>query len=400
MRDLIKLLAACLYVTIIVTGCKNSSVSNDEPPNYWVGKIHTGTEDIPFRFFLTDTSLTLVNTEESILLSKTSSKGDTSNWSFPQYSGELVIYGRQRDSLWGVWNNAALPNEQFTFHAIGAAQPSEELLSVEHNRYYNVFFNDGVKAFGAFNFSDSVSTGTFLTETGDYRYLQGKRDGDHFWLSTFDGDHLYLAEGELTDTSIVNGKFYSRHKKPVLWNGIASEKSHLAHPDSLTQLKPSDEPIQFTVLNFQGKPVIFDSTAFRGNVTIVSLFGSWCPNCHDELRFHRDLHTDLNHPNLQFVPVAFERQEEVADAEKAVKRVFDALEISFDPYYGGKASKSEAGKTFPMLDKVRAFPTSLVIDKNGVVRKIHTGFSGPGTGQFYDQHKTETTRLLKKLLKE
>lgn len=400
MRHLFQGLVACFCLTVLCTGCTDSTAPDTEASHYWQGEIHTGSEDIPFRFLLTDSSLTLVNAEESIVLTKSSTNGDSTHWSFPQYSGELVIYGRQRDSLWGAWNNAGLPNEKFTFYAKGATQPGEELLSAEHNRYYNVFFNDGVKAFGAFNFSDSISTGTFLTETGDYRYLQGKRDGDHFWLSTFDGDHLYLAEGELTGTGIVNGKFYSRHKKPILWTGLESDKSHLAHPDSLTRLNSPEDPVQFTVLNFQGEPVVFDTADFRGNVTVVSLFGSWCPNCHDELRFHRDLSAELNHPNLHFIPVAFERQEAVAEAETAVKLVFASIAIPFVPYYGGEASKSEAGKTFPILDKVRAFPTSLIIDKNGVVRKIHTGFSGPGTGQFYVQHKSETTELLKQLLQE
>lgn len=400
MRKSLEVLAVCFCTMVFTAGCDDISESDTDLQRYWVGQMNTGSVDIPFRFTLTDTTLTLVNGEEKIALVKKPSEGDTLRWTFPQYLGEMAIHGLRNDSLWGVWTNSTLPNNQFTFHANAVAKPSDWLISTDHNRFYNVFFNSGVKAFGAFNFSDSASTGTFLTETGDYRYLQGQIDRGHFWLSTFDGDHLYLANGELSDTGIVNGKFFSRHKKPILWTGIESKKNHLAHPDSLTTLKAPKDQFEFSVLSFQGERIVFDETDFDGNVTIVSLFGSWCPNCHDELRFHRDLFNELNHPNLQLIPVAFEPQESLSEAGKAVKRVFKVFDIHSEPYYGGGASKSEAAEVFPMLDEVRAFPTSIVIDKNGTVRKIHTGFSGPGTGSFYEQHKTETTSLLIELLGE
>jgi len=36
-------------------------------------------------------------------------------------------------------------------------------------------------------------TGTFLTTTGDYRYLDGIVTGDSLKLSTFDGAHAYAS---------------------------------------------------------------------------------------------------------------------------------------------------------------------------------------------------------------
>lgn len=400
MRRFLKVLVACFCTLVFAGGCEDIPEYDSDLQGYWVGQMNTGTGDIPFRFVLTDTSLILVNGEEKVLLTKKSATGDTLRWAFPHYSGEMAIHGLQKDSLWGAWNNSSLPNNQFTFHAIAAPKPSDDLVSTEYSSFYNVFFNNGVKAFGTFNFSDSISTGTFLTETGDYRFLQGQMDNGNFWLSTFDGDHLYLAEGTLRDSGIVTGKFFSRNKEPIPWTGIESAKNHLGHPDSLTTLTASRDQFEFSVLNFQGERVIFDATDFHDNVTIVSLFGSWCPNCHDELRFHRDLLNELDHTNLQFIPVAFERDKNITEANKAVKRVFKAFDILSEPYYGGTASKSEAVKVFPMLDQVRAFPTTIVIDKNGKVRKIHTGFSGPGTGSFYENHKTETTSLLRELLRE
>jgi hypothetical protein len=41
-----------------------------------------------------------------------------------------------------------------------------------------------------------------------------------------------------------------------------------------------------------------------------------------------------------------------------------------------------------------SFPTTIIIDKKGIVRRIHTGFSGPGTGQEYINYKIATEKLL------
>ena len=53
-----------------------------------------------------------------------------------------------------------------------------------------------------------------------------------------------------------------------------------------------------------------------------------------------------------------------------------------------------------MLNKVMGFPTTIIIDKKGVVRKIHTGFSGPGTGVYYEKYIAGFENFINKLIKE
>ncbi|MFT7308984.1 MAG: hypothetical protein ACI964_001568 [Spirosomataceae bacterium] len=66
----------------------------------------------------------------------------------------------------------------------------------------------------------------------------------------------------------------------------------------------------------------------------------------------------------------------------------------------GINDKTEAAKSLPMLDHILSFPTLITIDKKGKVREIHTGFSGPGTGAYYDKFVTDYNRLIEKLLNE
>ena len=63
---------------------------------------------------------------------------------------------------------------------------------------------DTTPSIGVFNqIGDSV-TGTFLTPTGDYRYLEGNVANGKLQLSTFDGNHAYLFSAtKQADGSLV-----------------------------------------------------------------------------------------------------------------------------------------------------------------------------------------------------
>ncbi|MEO1319467.1 MAG: hypothetical protein AAFV30_02670, partial [Pseudomonadota bacterium] len=75
----------------------------------------------------------------------------------------------------------------------------------------------------------------------------------------------------------------------------------------------------------------------------------------------------------------------------------------------GKAStRSSAGSVsaalvlseIPALDRVLAFPTTIFIARDGSVREIHTGFSGPGTGEHYERLKKRIYSLVDTLVDE
>jgi hypothetical protein len=54
----------------------------------------------------------------------------------------------------------------------------------------------------------------------------------------------------------------------------------------------------------------------------------------------------------------------------------------------------------PEVENFSGYPTTLFIDKKGNVRKIHTGFTGPATGLFYEDFKKEFNVLIDSLLAE
>jgi hypothetical protein len=52
------------------------------------------------------------------------------------------------------------------------------------------------------------------------------------------------------------------------------------------------------------------------------------------------------------------------------------------------------------LSHFLAFPTTIFLDKKGNVRKIYTGFSGPGTGQYCQEKIDGFNKAVDKLLKK
>ena len=65
-------------------------------------------------------------------------------------------------------------------------------------------------AVGEFTQSQDIVTGTFLTDTGDHRFLAGQVQGDELYLSTFDGAHVFLYKAKFSRRrSSLAGDFWS-----------------------------------------------------------------------------------------------------------------------------------------------------------------------------------------------
>ena len=68
--------------------------------------------------------------------------------------------------------------------------------------------------------------------------------------------------------------------------------------------------------------------------------------------------------------------------------------------YAGPRGHESLQSVLYNLDGHMAYPTTLFIDRKGVIRKVETGFSGPGTGQHYTEFCDETLKFLDTLLEE
>ena len=74
--------------------------------------------------------------------------------------------------------------------------------------------------------------------------------------------------------------------------------------------------------------------------------------------------------------------------------------MDYDILITQQTGKEKAGEVLSALNKITAFPTTLFLNKQHQVVKIHTGFSGPATGKDYEVFKQNTESFIKNLLKE
>jgi peroxiredoxin len=256
------------------------------------------------------------------------------------------------------------------------------------------------KDVGEFTQSQDVVTGTILTDTGDHRYLAGQVHGDELYLSTFDGAHVFLYKAKIGADGALAGDFWSGmayHAKLA-----ASRDANASLPDaySLTTLRAGSKRFDFAFPDLAGNVVSAKDPRFQNKVVVIALAGSWCPNCHDEAAFLEPLYQEYRAKGVEVVSLMFEHFGDFPHAVAATERFRQHYGIEYTTLIAGISDKDEAGKKLPMLDRVYAFPTTIFIDKKGMVRKIHTGFSGPATGDHYTQFAAEVKATLDQLLAE
>jgi thiol-disulfide isomerase/thioredoxin len=137
---------------------------------------------------------------------------------------------------------------------------------------------------------------------------------------------------------------------------------------------------------------------YRGKVVVVSILGSWCPNCLDEMSFLSPWYKANKERGVEVVGLAFERKTEPAYVQKVLSNLINKHQTTYDILVAGKIGDDK--KVLPEIDGLKSYPTTIFIDKKGNVRKIHTGFNDPATGLFYDEFKSEFNKLVDELLAE
>ncbi len=359
-------------------------------------------------------SVVFTNAEENITASEVSVTADSVFIRMPLFDSEFRCKNHG-DSLKGVWINHArkekniLPftgycNKKTRFE-IKNWTNYEPVVTGKWETDFNPGKEDTYKAIGVFK-QDNVTkgsklTGTFMTETGDYRYLEGVMANNDFYLSCFDGAHAFLFKAKLNnDKKLLTGDFYAGAHGHETWTAKRNDNFKLRNPDSLTFLKPGFTKMDFTFQNLKGKKVSLSDSKYKNKVVIVQLMGTWCPNCMDETKFLAGFYEKYNKKGLEVIGLAFERTDNFNKAVANVKRVKDKYEARYDFLITGKTGAQQASEALPMLNKIMAFPTTVYIDKKGNVRKIYTGFYGPATGDNFYKYVEETTRFVEKLLAE
>ena len=241
--------------------------------------------------------------------------------------------------------------------------------------------------------------GTFLRITGDSRFLQGVVARDSFYLSSFIGSVPVYYRGRFTK----QGKLYGEQvgaRASTAFTGIQNEDASLPDPYGLTYLKNGYSSLSFSFPDARGKPVSLKDPKYTGKVVIVTIGGTWCPNCIDEANFLAPWFDKNRERGVEIISIHYERSTDTAFVRAALQRFRERFHIHYDQLFGGLADKSAVAASLPALNTFLSFPTTIFIDKKGKVAKIHTGYSGPATGKYYTEFVKEFNDEVDALVKE
>lgn len=246
--------------------------------------------------------------------------------------------------------------------------------------------------------ADGSVTGTFLNTTGDYRYLAGSFGGGRLRLSCFDGGHAFLFDATMEPDGTLRGEFWSRDAWHDRWTARRDVDAGLPDAFGLTRASESVRLSDLSFPDLEGNVRSLDDPAFAGRVRLIELFGSWCPNCNDAATFMVELDRRYRDRGLSVIGLAFEMSGDLERDTNQVRLYAARHDARYPIFVGGLSDKGEASTSFPLLDRIRSWPTFVFTNRAGGVEAIYQGYSGPATGEAYEKLRRDFTRTIEELL--
>ena len=378
----------------------------------WRGSFSSDGGEIPFLFELKlkdndSISFTVLNNGEKITSNRIDIIGDSIIIEMPVYESVIIakISGPNFDTLVGSWIKTKYDVEtKIPFKAVAGGKYT--FLSKKNGFGSNVqgkwmakFISDSdsEEAIGTFTQESLEVRGTFLTSTGDYRYLGGILDVDTLLLSCFDGSSSYLFKLHVKDSKEMSGHIYYAGKGS---SQIVATKSDLpVIKEVLPKLIKGKSPLDLTFETFGEKKI--DMKTFAANkVTIIQILGTWCHNCIDETKYLQELNQKYASKGLNIIGLSFERTNIKEKAFDNIRKLKEEYNVTYPLCVAGTTKKESIAEALPFVESIPAFPTGFILNKKGEIVKMHSGFPGPSTKEYYQAYCKEMDILIQSLLAE
>lgn len=390
----------CLFITLATTFYTQAQADN------WNLFIKNDIDEwLPFRISFKDVQgekyLNIKNAEEVIQLKPSRTVNDTTFYHFIDYNAEICFTPSEENILTGYWVN--FEKEPVAKRPIRAElikgnieSTSKETMKLDGRWKTDVILPDrSYDAELVFTHQQGdVIYGTIRTNAGDYRFLEGKVEGNNFYLSNFMGNSIFQITGEWRNDTIF-GVMHTVFRSNI--HTISVQDADFALKDPLTATKIiNDKPFNLDLKDENGKQHIFNDL-IKDKVAIVTIFGTWCPNCIDELNYFKELQQKF--PDLAIVTVAFETSSSEEVRKQRVKGFKQRRNVDMLILVAGTPVPESVFSYFPMIDSFSSYPTSFLLDKNGKIVSTHTGFDGPATGSLFDEYKEHLEGQIRELMK-
>lgn len=386
-----------LFTWIFIAQISFSQRLNSIKGGNWKGELAMNDRlFIPFSIYFSlqnqKVQMEIVNADERLKMTLKSDKDSVIAF-FPDSEAYLKFKLDQNNAeIRGYWVNpnkksvVKIPFNAWQLNEIIEMAPNTSNISGRWKTIFSPNSKEPENAVGLFEQTAGTIKGTFLTETGDYRYLSGTIGTNRFKISTFNGSWAFLFEGKVVGDSLY-GEFYSGQSYHTSWIATRDAQAQLKDESTLTYVI-NDKSFQFqNVKDLKGKPFTYTSKKLKDKVVIYQIMGTWCPNCIDETKYLSELYQEYHKLGVEIIGLAYENGNDQKAQIKRLKAFQKRLKVPYKIVLAGTNSSKVASEQFPMLNGIMSFPTTIIIDKTGKIRFIHTGFSGPATGEFYKELK-------------
>lgn len=277
-----------------------------------------------------------------------------------------------------------------------------ELPKANYSGTYQVLFKSPAgkidTTVGVLNQDGAHLAATFLRTTGDSRFLDGVVVGNRFYLSSFIGSGIAYYEGTVNEVGQIEGSQIGVRSTST-FAGTLKPDAVLPDAYQLTIMKPGYSSFDFSFPDLEGGIVSLHDKKFENKAVVLTIGGSWCPNCMDEAAFLSTWYKENRARGVEVVSIHYERSNDTAYAKRGMDRFRNRFGIAYTQLFGGISDNNIVLSTLPALQTFVAFPTTIFLDRNKKVQAIHTGFSGPATGEFYESFKKEFNHHVDEILK-
>ena len=355
--------------------------------------IQNDSTSVSFNVHLQENVLTFYNgVQESFEVAL--SGEDTLRGTFPVFASDLWLVATE-DGYKGEYyrtdaNNYRLPLELVPGRMTFEQSPSEFSSQYAITRYIG---DQEKPALLQLSKKDGVLVGTIATSTGDSRFMTGYEVEGGFELMGFDGRFIYKVSAKVTDGNI-EGHVWAGMTGYYTFSGTSDKSAVLENPEEMSKLRDDYTHIEWHLPGLDGDTVHFDSRTIT-KPTILAIQGSWCPNCMDEGRVLDQYYREFEGA-IDVYGLSYEYSGTLEKATAAVQKMERDLGTSFPMVIATYGPKQDRNAVLP-LEQIRSYPTSIMLDHQGNVVKIHTGFYGPSTKE-YEAYVRETREELEALV--
>jgi thiol-disulfide isomerase/thioredoxin len=246
---------------------------------------------------------------------------------------------------------------------------------------------------------------TVLRVDGDTGTLHGSYQNGRFILSHFQEVRPAMLEITPEQDNTLTVKFFSTHSPPgtpfVQWHAIRpGPVASTPQPDDFaahTVVRDPLQPFPFSGKDLDGKLVTNRDPRFHGKVVLVNITGSWCPNCHDEAPFLAELYARYHAQGLEIVALDFEEPEQITNLTR-LHAFIQRYKLDYTYLIAGVPD--ELNQKLPRVENLNAWPTTFFLNRQGLVRRVETGFPSSGSTEYHRDVKAAYVQTIETLLAE